>query len=115
MNGYGERYQRWWGENHHGNGWVQRWGNSTTGSVLAALVFAEDCLCSRKHCLATSLISGSNHVRLAAWRLTFDCSYQPHLRPELPGLVARFALTWLRVIPPACTLQPSKQAITRYT
>jgi hypothetical protein len=27
----GDRYQRWWGENHFGNGWVQRFGNSTTG------------------------------------------------------------------------------------
>ena len=33
VNGYGERYQRWWGENHHGNTWVQRWGNSTTGAT----------------------------------------------------------------------------------
>ena len=20
----GDKYQRWWGENHHGNGWVQK-------------------------------------------------------------------------------------------
>lgn len=27
----GDRYSRWWGENHFGNGWVQKYGNSTTG------------------------------------------------------------------------------------
>ena len=27
----GNRYQKWWGENHFGNGWVQKYGNSTTG------------------------------------------------------------------------------------
>lgn len=27
----GHRYQRWWGESHHGNGDVQKFGNSTTG------------------------------------------------------------------------------------
>eukprot|EP00891_Asterochloris_glomerata_P008296 jgi/Astpho2/8296/Aster-01375 len=25
------RFQRWWGENHFGNGWVQKYGNSTAG------------------------------------------------------------------------------------
>eukprot|EP00887_Chlorella_sp_A99_P002492 scaffold10.g2492.t1 len=25
------RYNRWWGENHFGDGWVQRFGNSTSG------------------------------------------------------------------------------------
>lgn len=29
----GSRYQRWWGENHFGNGWVQKHGNSTTGET----------------------------------------------------------------------------------
>ena len=27
----GERYQRWWGEDHFGNGWVRKHGNSNTG------------------------------------------------------------------------------------
>ena len=27
----GERYQRWWGEAHHGNRIVQKYGNSSTG------------------------------------------------------------------------------------
>lgn len=27
----GGRYQRWWGEDHYGDGWVRRHGNSTTG------------------------------------------------------------------------------------
>ncbi len=27
----GERYQRWWGEDHFGNGWVRKHGRSTTG------------------------------------------------------------------------------------
>lgn len=27
----GERYNRWWGENHMGDGYVQKFGNSTTG------------------------------------------------------------------------------------
>eukprot|EP00884_Botryococcus_braunii_P009595 jgi/Botrbrau1/18637/Bobra.0367s0073.1 len=29
--GDGGRYQRWWGEDHQGNGWVRRHGHSTTG------------------------------------------------------------------------------------
>ena len=31
MDGSGNRYQKWWGENHFGDGWVQKYGNSTTG------------------------------------------------------------------------------------
>lgn len=31
VDGAGHRYQRWWGEEHFGNGWVRRFGNSTTG------------------------------------------------------------------------------------
>ena len=31
MDGSGHRYQRWWGENHFGDGSVQKFGNSTTG------------------------------------------------------------------------------------
>ena len=27
----GQRYQRWWGEDHFGNGWVRKHGHSTTG------------------------------------------------------------------------------------
>lgn len=27
----GERYQRWWGEDHFGDGWVRKHGNSNTG------------------------------------------------------------------------------------
>lgn len=27
----GHRFSRWWGENHFGNGWVQKYGNSTSG------------------------------------------------------------------------------------
>ena len=26
----GQRYQRWWGEDHFGNGWVRKHGHSTT-------------------------------------------------------------------------------------
>lgn len=29
----GNRYQKWWGEIHHGNGWVQKYGNSTSGET----------------------------------------------------------------------------------
>lgn len=37
----GERYQRWWGEDHFGNGWVRKHGNSNTGKhlICAALSF----------------------------------------------------------------------------
>lgn len=31
VGGGGERYNRWWGENHQGDGFVQRFGNSSTG------------------------------------------------------------------------------------
>ena len=31
VDAHSNRYQRWWGENHFGNGWVQKYGNSTTG------------------------------------------------------------------------------------
>ena len=34
----GERYQRWWGEDHFGNGWVRKHGNSTTGARRRALL-----------------------------------------------------------------------------
>ena len=27
----GRRYNRWWGENHYGEGWVQKFGHSTEG------------------------------------------------------------------------------------
>lgn len=27
----GERYNRWWGENHFGDRWVQKYGHSNTG------------------------------------------------------------------------------------
>ena len=32
----GERYQRWWGEDHFGNGWVRKHGNSNTGNQMAS-------------------------------------------------------------------------------
>ena len=35
VDGAGHRYQRWWGEEHFGNGWVRRFGNSTTGEHAA--------------------------------------------------------------------------------
>ncbi len=35
VDGGGHRYQRWWGEEHFGNGWVRRFGNSTTGMLLS--------------------------------------------------------------------------------
>ena len=31
IDGASNRYQQWWGENHFGNGWVQKYGNSTNG------------------------------------------------------------------------------------
>ncbi len=31
VDGGGHRYQRWWGEQHHGDGRVRRFGNSTGG------------------------------------------------------------------------------------
>ncbi len=31
VDGGGHRYQRWWGEDHYGDGWVRRHGHSTTG------------------------------------------------------------------------------------
>ena len=31
--GGGEKYQRWWGERHLGEGRVQKYGNSTTGET----------------------------------------------------------------------------------
>lgn len=41
VDGGGHRYQRWWGEEHFGNGWVRRFGNSTTGAAshILLLVF----------------------------------------------------------------------------
>ena len=37
VDGGGHRYQRWWGEEHFGNGWVRRFGNSTTGTHCAGI------------------------------------------------------------------------------
>ncbi len=31
VGGDGRRFNRWWGENHFGDGWVQKFGNSTDG------------------------------------------------------------------------------------
>lgn len=31
VDGSGQRYQRWWGETHHGDRWVQKFGHSSTG------------------------------------------------------------------------------------
>lgn len=39
VDGGGHRYQRWWGEEHFGNGWVRRFGNSTTGAHAARRSF----------------------------------------------------------------------------
>ena len=38
VDGGGHRYQRWWGEEHFGNSWVRRFGNSTTGAASHILL-----------------------------------------------------------------------------
>jgi hypothetical protein len=43
VDGGGHRYQRWWGEEHFGNGWVRRFGNSTTGEYAACGSFRTPC------------------------------------------------------------------------
>lgn len=36
--GNGETYQRWWGENHFGDGHVQKFGHSTTGMCFDSFI-----------------------------------------------------------------------------
>jgi hypothetical protein len=43
VDGGGHRYQRWWGEEHFGNGWVRRFGNSTTGEHAVCGSFRTPC------------------------------------------------------------------------
>ena len=40
MSGGGEAYNRYWGENHFGDGYVQRFGHSNTGGRAGGWVAA---------------------------------------------------------------------------
>ncbi len=55
ISGGGERYNRWWGENHIGDGLVQKFGNSNTGALpryrtylTPSSLHALACLCRRE-------------------------------------------------------------------